>query len=83
MVGNVRQYRALIAKLREITGAELVSARELFSSADLMPQYENLTDSKYRDRWIILTGVSEYLRLFSASETEVPNFTNLWNKRAR
>lgn len=82
MVKNVSQYCALLSKLREITGAELVSSNELFSSADLVPQYENLIDNRYRDRWIILTGVSEYLRLFRKSEMEVPNFINLWNHRA-
>ncbi len=82
MVRNISQYNELLSRLREIIGAELVSSEELFSSADLMPQYENLTDSKYWNRWVILTGVSEYLRLFSKSEAEVPNFTNLWNYRA-
>lgn len=81
MVKNIKQYVELISRLHEISDIQDVSTAELFSSADVMPRYENLTDSKYKDKWVILTGVSEYLRLFGKSEAINPRFSKLWSNQ--
>ena len=67
MVKNVQQYSELLSKLNKIPDIATVPSGDLFSSADVMPRYENLKDAKYWDRWLVLPGVSEYLRLFSKS----------------
>lgn len=69
MVKNVQQYCELLSELQKIPDIVKVSPAELFSSADVMPQYINLTASQYANQWVILTGVSEYLRLFGKSES--------------
>ena len=81
MVKNIEQYRELLSKLNKIPDISVVSSEDLFSSADVMPRYENLKDSKYRDRWLILPGVSEYLRLFSKSEADTQRFAKLWSSQ--
>lgn len=70
MVSNIKRYCELVNKLCQIPNVNLVSASELFSSPDLMPRYENLKNSDYQTKWVILTGVSEYLRLFNHNEAE-------------
>ena len=81
MVKNVRQYKELLAKLKTIPDIAVVPPGDLFSAADIMPRYENLTASKYSDQWLILPGVSEYLRLFSKSEAVSQRFARLWKKQ--
>lgn len=81
MVKNIEQYRELLSKLNKIPDISVVSSGDLFSSADVMPRYENLKDSKYWDRWLILPGVSEYLRLFSKSEADSQRFAKLWSSQ--
>lgn len=81
MVKNIRQYRELISKLKGISDISLVPSDALFSSADVMPQYEKLKDSQYWDQWVILPGVSEYLRLFGKSEEETQRFAKLWRSQ--
>ena len=78
MVKTIEEYSRLLTKLKKIPDTEVVSSAELFSSPDVMPRYENLTDPAYRNRWLILPGVSEYLRLFSGSEAESQRFAKLW-----
>ena len=78
MVKTVSEYAQLISKLKKIPDAEIVTSDKLFSSADVMPRYENLTAPAYQDSWLILPGVSEYLRLFSANEAETQRFAKLW-----
>ena len=68
MVSNIKRYQELVNKLRQIPDVSLVSASELFSAPDIMPRYENLNNTIYQSKWVILTGVSEYLRLFSYNE---------------
>lgn len=77
MVSNVKRYRELINKLRQIPDISLVSASELFSAPDIMPRYENLNNTVYQFKWVILTGVSEYLRLFNHNEADTARLKKL------
>lgn len=77
MVSNVKRYRELVNKLRQIPDVSLVSASELFSAPDIMPRYENLNNTVYQSKWVILTGVSEYLRLFSHNEADTARLKKL------
>ena len=78
MVRNIDDYCKLLEKLREIDSIEFVPSSALFSGSDVMPRYEKLTTSEYASRWVILTGVSEYLRLFSRNESQTQRFAKLW-----
>ncbi|MBQ6205860.1 MAG: BREX-4 system phosphatase PglZ [Oscillospiraceae bacterium] len=78
MVNTISEYAQLISELKKIPDAEIVTSDKLFSSADVMPRYESLTAPAYKDSWLILPGVSEYLRLFSANEAETQRFAKLW-----
>ena len=78
MVKNIEQYGELLSELKTIQDIAVVSSVMLFSSNDVMPRYENLIDAKYANRWLILPGVSEYLRLFSRSEADTQRFAKLW-----
>ncbi len=82
MVSNIKQYRVLVNKLCQIPNVNLVSASELFSSPDLMPKYENLKSSDYQTKWVVLTGVSEYLRLFNHHEAESLRLNKLISYKA-
>lgn len=64
MVGNIAEYCDLLEKLKTIPNVEVVPSDVLFSSADVLPAYDSLMDFQYKDKWLILPGVSEYLRLF-------------------
>ncbi len=79
MVDNVDQYAKLLSRLKEIPGIEEVQSSDLFSSADVMPKYENLIKLLADGKWRILPGVSEYLRLFSRVELESQRFAKLWS----
>ncbi len=79
MVDNVEQYVKLLSRLKEIPGIEVVQSADLFSSADVMPKYENLIKLLADGKWRILPGVSEYLRLFSRVEAESQRFAKLWS----
>ena len=79
MVKNIMQYNELLDRLNGIPDISVVPSADLFHSADVMPQYEDLTDARYWDQWLILPGVSEYLRLFSGSEAKNQRFANLWH----
>lgn len=78
MVKNIAQYVDLLAHLRLLPRAELVAASDVFDGDDILPCYENLASSLYDGRWLILPGVSEYLRFFSADEVESRRFDKLW-----
>ena len=82
MVRNIRQYCDLLSELKKISDIRLIQTQELFSNIDIMPKYENLKDPTYRDQWVILTGVSEYLRLFAKSEMNDRRFAGLWSYQA-
>lgn len=79
LVKNIKQYSRLLDRLHEIGNVEFVSSGDLCLSEDTMPQYKQLTDKQYRDKWIVLTGVSEYLRFYSANEAVSQRFGYLWH----
>lgn len=78
MVKNIVQYIDLLDHLRKLPYAEVVPASYLFDGNDILPCYENLTSSLYYGKWLILPGVSEYLRFFSVDEGESRRFDKLW-----
>lgn len=82
MVKNVKQYCELLSELKKISDIRIVQVSELFPNADVMPRFENLKASKYQNQWVILTGISEYLRLFSKKEQLDRRFANLWSYQA-
>ena len=47
-----------------------------------MPRFENLKAPLYQNQWVILTGISEYLRLFSKKEQVDRRFASLWSYQA-
>ena len=79
MVKNISQYCELLSELKKINDIHFVQMQELFTNADVMPKYDNLKDEKYADKWLVLTGVSEYLRLFAKSEMIDRRFASLWS----
>lgn len=82
MVKNIKEYCRLLSELKKISDIRLVQMPELFSNADIMPKYENLKEPKYQNEWLILTGVSEYLRLFAKNEITDRRFASLWAYQA-
>ncbi|MGM9997871.1 MAG: BREX-4 system phosphatase PglZ [Candidatus Bruticola sp.] len=85
MVSNIEEYCLLLERLKNIPDAQLVEANSLISSSsgDTLPRYENLVnDNDYiENNWLILTGVSEYLRLFINKEIKTRRFADLWLRR--
>ena len=83
MVKNVQEYCELLIELKKINDICVVSTSDLVKSSDVLPKYDRLFDSKYSDKyknkWVILTGVSEYLRLFSKNEAKDCRFKSLWS----
>lgn len=82
MVQNVTEYAELLSELKKINDIRVVSVDELFSDADVLPNYEKLTEKEYQNEWLILPGVSEYLRLFHASEESAQRFGTLWKYKS-
>lgn len=82
MVNDIAEYCELLSELKKISDIRVIKSSEIFSSPDTMPKYENLTGSHYHDEWVILTGVSEYLRLFSKIEATGRMFSSLWGYKA-
>lgn len=81
LVKSRTSYRQLYQGLNSLCDAK-VSSEMLFSGADVMPAYNKLIDKLDRGEWLILPGVSEYLRLFSKSEVEKRRFASLWDYMA-
>ena len=79
MVRTIAQYSLLLEELKKLGDISVIPADDLFSGADVMPSYEKLTGKEYQDKWIILPGVSEYLRLFHANEETAQRFGSLWH----
>ena len=79
MVRDIGQYIKLLEELKKINDVKVISIDEIVTDADVMPNYEILTDKKYQDEWLILPGVSEYLRLFHTSEESAQRFGSLWH----
>lgn len=78
MVKTIEQYCQLLSNLKNINDIRIVHSSEIFSSSDVMPAYDNLKSEEYHNQWVILTGVSEYLRLFSKKEANDRRFASLW-----
>lgn len=81
MVKTIQQYCNLLSELKKISDIRVIKANEIFSGADVMPKYSNLSADMYHNEWVILTGVSEYLRLFSKKEASDRRFASLWNSQ--
>lgn len=79
LVHDIHQYKELLAMLISLPDTEMVPIDNLFSGIDVMPDYENLINKDYQDKWLILPGVSEYLRLFHTSEESTQRFGSLWH----
>ena len=84
MVDNIEKYCYLLEQLKEsLNDAVMVASEDLFSDEyDIMPRYSDLTKTEYQDQWLILPGVSEYLRLFRKDEMEYRRFGKLWKYNA-
>ncbi|MGM9992111.1 MAG: BREX-4 system phosphatase PglZ [Candidatus Bruticola sp.] len=84
MVSDIKEYCLLLEKLKAIPGAKLVEAQSLISSSsgDTMLRYDSLIKNESLEScWLILTGVSEYLRLFIGKEVKSRRFADLWLSR--
>ena len=81
MVKTIKQYCYLLSELKKISDIRVVKANEIFSSADVMPKYSNLSTPSYYNEWVILTGVSEYLRLFSKKKASDRRVASLWSSQ--
>lgn len=81
MVKTIEQYCQLLSELKKISDIRVIKANEIFSNADVMPRYSNLSIAAYRNEWVVLTGVSEYLRLFSKKEATDRRFAALWSSQ--
>ena len=79
LVRTIKQYSQLLDELKKLGDIRVVSVDELFSGADVMPNYEVLTEKAYENEWLILPGVSEYLRLFHTNEETAQRFGSLWH----
>ncbi|MCD8238629.1 MAG: BREX-4 system phosphatase PglZ [Clostridiales bacterium] len=78
MVSTIGQYTKLLSELKKISDIWVIKSSEILSSADIMPDYSKLCSKAYRNEWVILTGVGEYLRLFSQKEVLDRRFASLW-----
>lgn len=79
LVRTIEEYAQLIDELKKLGGISTADKNVLFSNADVMPDYEALCAAEYQNQWLILPGVSEYLRLFHAGEEKAPRFGLLWH----
>lgn len=70
MVPSIEEYNYLFERLSGICDV-IITGDELCSNDDTLPEYNLLSTklrTEYADKWILLPGVSEYLRLFSHYE---------------
>lgn len=71
-------YQSAIAELRSLCD-RTVLPEELFSGTDLMPAYDTILGNMKPDEWLLLPGISEYLRLFYKSEQKSGRLAKLWH----
>lgn len=71
-------YQSAIVELKSLCD-RTVSPEELFSGADLMPAYDKILDVTKPGEWLLLPGISEYLRLFYKSEQKSGRLAKLWH----
>lgn len=70
MVPTIEEYNYLLDRLAGICDITL-SGDDLCFNDDTLPEYDTLADrlsTDYADKWVLLPGVSEYLRLFAKYE---------------
>ena len=79
LVNNRNKFSQLILGLEGLCD-HVISADDLFNGKDTMPQYERVCELLETDKWLLLLGVNEYLRLFNKSEIVSNNFGKLWHK---
>lgn len=78
LINSASRYWEVLDKLGQISDVEYLSCGKL-CEGDTLPQFSKLTTQEYENRWVVLTGVSEYLRLFTASEAKLGRFFALWH----
>lgn len=71
-------YQSAISSLKMLCD-RTVTPEELFAGADLMPGYDKLINHLEPGKWLLLPGVSEYLRFFYKSEKVSGRFAKLWH----
>ena len=71
-------YVSIIEKLKEICDA-VVQYEDILDGADIFPVFEKLIVNNTNNSWILLPGISEYLRLFHESEKRSKRFYKLWH----
>lgn len=71
-------YRSALTSLHSLCD-RTISVDELFTGADLMPAYHKLMQTVQPGEWVLLPGVSAYLRLFHKSERQSGRFAQLWH----
>jgi len=79
MVKNIKEYCTLLSELKKISDVRVIQADEIVTGADVLPKYDLLQATSYQNEWLILTGVSEYLRLFARKEASEPRFARIWS----
>jgi len=78
MVKNIKEYCTLLSELKKISDIRVIQTAKIVPGADVLPKYDLLQASIYQNEWLILTGVSEYLRLFARKEASEPRFARIW-----
>lgn len=72
-------YRSALSSLQTLCD-RTISPEELFTGADLMPAYDKVLDNVRPGEWVLLPGVSAYLRMFHKSEQHSGRFAALWHR---
>lgn len=75
---SYESYKQLLESLAYLCD-RTIGTDVLFSGADTMPQYDKIPDTLQPGKWVLLPGVSEYLRLFRKSEQRSGRFGKLWH----
>ena len=78
LVNSRQDYRQLMNELAAVCD-RTANADDLMPGVDVMPQYDLLLEKVKSDEWLLLPGVSEYLRLFRKSELRSERFRKLWH----
>lgn len=71
-------YLSALSSLRTLCD-RTISPDELFTGADVMPAYHKVLQTIQPGEWVLLPGVSDYLRLFHKCEQQSGRFTKLWH----
>lgn len=85
MVNTIAEYNYLCERMAGICDC-VVTTDMICKGDDIVPDYSCIIDAltnELKDQWILLPGVSEYLRLFQSYEETGDldgKFCSLWNK---